>query len=237
MNTILLSMAGISLIPIFITMLFPKKKEFFQRNIIRGFGLGVYLMIVILLLREATEHSGFLNASIWFVFGLGISLAIGVWFKEFHHHHSPEDHAHRHNKSSTARVLISDFFHNIVDGIAIIAGFAINPGAGITSFLGILGHQTIQQAGQQVLLVESNIKPKKAIFISFLISLSIFLGFFFHTRETLEAIFIAVSSGIVAWKVGTDMIHEKWNKKFIIGFMFGAILLALILVLIPHAHE
>lgn len=236
MNIIFLSLAGVSLIPIFATMLFPKNRSFFERHSVRGFGLGVYLMLVVLLLREAVEHSGFLNASIWFIIGLGISLLIGVFAKEFHHHHSSEERAHSHNKASIARVLVSDFFHNIVDGIAIIAGFAINTGAGITSFLGILGHQTIQQAGQQVLLVEGDVKPRKAIFISFLISLSIFLGYMFKNNEVLEVIFIALSSGIVAWKVGTDMMHSKWNKRMILGFMIGALLLAIILVLVPHDH-
>lgn len=233
---IYLSLAGISLIPIIATLLFPKNKNFFQQNIVRGFGLGVYLMLVVLLLREAIEHSGFINSMLLFVGGLSISVLIGVAFKEFHHHHDEAEKAHRHNKGSVARVLISDFFHNIVDGIAIIAGFTINVGAGITSFLGILGHQTIQQAGQQVLLVENNLKPRKAVFISFLISLSIFLSFLFKDNKTLEVIFTAISAGIMAWKVAVDMMHSKWNKKMIVGFMIGAIMLALILVLIPHDH-
>lgn len=236
MMSIYLSLAGVSIIPIITTLLFPKNKDFFQKHIVKGFGLGVYLMLVVLLLREAIEHSGFVNGGLLFVGGLFISLLIGVAFKEFHHHHNDEEKAHSHNKSSIWRVLISDFFHNIVDGIAIIAGFAVNVGAGITSFLGILGHQTIQQAGQQVLLVENNIKPKKAIFISFLISLSIFLSFLFKDNETLEIMFTALSAGIVAWKVAVDMMHAKWNKKMIVGFMIGAIILALILVLIPHDH-
>ena len=233
---IYLSLAGISIIPIIATLLFPKNKEFFQRHTVRGFGLGVYLMLVVLLLREAIEQSGFVNGSILFAGGLAISLIIGVAFKEFHHHHTEEERAHSHNRSSIWRVLISDLFHNIVDGIAIIAGFAINIGAGITSFLGILGHQTIQQAGQQVLLVENNIKPKKAILISFFISLSIFLSFIFHNNQILEVIFTSLSAGIIAWKVAVDMMHANWNKKMIVGFMIGAILLALILVLVPHEH-
>jgi zinc transporter ZupT len=236
MKIVYLCLVGVSIIPIIITLLFPKNKDFFQKNMVKGFGLGVYLMLVVLLLREAIEHSGFVKGGLLFAGGLAISVLIGVAFKEFHHHHNHEERAHSHNKSSIWRVLVSDFFHNIVDGIAIIAGFAVNIGAGITSFLGILGHQTIQQAGQQVLLVESKIKPKKAIFISFLISLSIFLSFLFKDNETLEIIFTALSAGIVSWKVAVDMMHAKWNKKMIVGFMIGAILLALILVLIPHEH-
>ncbi len=237
MNSVIyFALTGISIIPILVALAFPKNKAFFQKHMVRGFGLGVYLMLVVLLLREAIEQRGFANGGLLFVGGLVISLLIGVAFKEFHHHHTEEERAHSHNRSSIGRVLISDFFHNIVDGIAIIAGFAINFGAGITSFLGILGHQTIQQAGQQVLLVENNIKPKSAIFISFIISLSIFLSFLFHNNKLLEVIFIALSAGIIAWKVAVDMMHAKWNKKMIVGFMIGAILLALILVMIPHEH-
>ena len=231
-----LALAGVSIIPILITLLFPKDRAFFDKNGVKGFGLGVYLMLVILLLREAIEHGGFAVGGGWFLGGLAFSVLIGFTLKEFHHHHSEEDKAHSHNKSSTLRVLISDFFHNIVDGIAIIAGFGINIGAGITSFLGILGHQIVQQGGQQVLLVESKIKPGKAILISFIVSLSIFLGFIFAGNEALEITFMALSAGIVAWKVGTDMIHASWNKKMILGFMMGALILALILVLIPHEH-
>ncbi len=231
-----LALAGVSIIPILITLLFPKDRAFFDKNGVKGFGLGVYLMLVILLLREAIEHGGFATGGGWFLGGLAFSVLIGFTLKEFHHHHSEEDKAHSHNKSSTLRVLISDFFHNIVDGIAIIAGFGINIGAGITSFLGILGHQIVQQGGQQVLLVESKIKPGKAILISFIVSLSIFLGFIFAGNEALEITFMALSAGIVAWKVGTDMIHASWNKKMILGFMMGALILALILVLIPHEH-
>ncbi|MCC6323740.1 ZIP family metal transporter [Candidatus Nomurabacteria bacterium] len=230
------AISGISIIPILASLLFPKNKEFFQKNLVRGFGLGVYLMVVVLLLREAIEQTGFATGGFLFIIGLTISLLIGVAFKEFHHHHNDEEKAHSHNKSSIWRVLISDFFHNIVDGIAIIASFAVNTGVGITSFLGILGHQTIQQAGQQVLLVENKINPSKAILISFIVSLSIFLSFVFKDNKFIEVIFISLSAGIVAWKVAVDMMHAKWNKKMIVGFMIGAILLALILVLVPHEN-
>jgi zinc transporter ZupT len=236
MTAIYLSLAGVSIIPILITLMFPKNRIFFDKNGVKGFGLGVYLMLVILLLREAIEHGGLATGGGWFFGGLAFSVLIGFTFKEFHHHHNEDEKAHSHNKSSTWRVLISDFFHNIVDGIAIIAGFSINIGAGITSFLGILGHQIVQQGGQQVLLVESKVKPNKAILISFIVSLSIFLGFIFAGNEAIEVIFMALSSGIVAWKVGTDMIHANWNKKMILGFMVGALILALILVMIPHEH-
>ena len=103
----------------------------------------------------------------------------------------------------------------------------------MTALVGILGHQVIQQGGQQILLVESGISPKKALGISLMVSLSVFLGFVFHS-EALEIAFIALSAGIVVWKVLTDIRHTKWTTKTILGFIIGAMLLITLLVLIPH---
>jgi len=232
-----IALSGISIIPTLLIMLFPQNRAFFDKSMVKGFGLGVYLMLVVLLLRESIENSSVLYTSGWFISGLMFSLFIGLVFKEFHHHHTEEDKAHSHNTSSTWRLLISDFFHNIVDGIAVIASFSINMVAGITTFAGVLGHQIIQQGGQQILLIENKIKPKNALGISFIVSLSIFLGFLFQNNTTIEVILMALSGGIVAWKVATDMIHTNWSKKMILGFMFGALMLALILVLVPHGHS
>ncbi len=236
-TTLFFALAGVSIIPILVTIFLPKEKSFFEKSTVRGFGLGVYLMLVVVLLKEAVSEGGIVTSSIWFAGGFLLSLLIGLVLKEFHHHHTEEERLHSHNVTSTYRILISDFFHNIVDGIAIITGFILSPAIGMTSFLGVLGHQIIQQTGQQILLVESGTTPKKAIVISFIISLSIFLGFFLTDNESLEIIFIALSAGIVVWKVAKDLIHEKWNKKTIIGFMFGALILAITLLAVPHTHD
>lgn len=238
MNTFL-ALLGVAVIPPLTGLLLPKKKDFFKKDSIRGFGLGVYIALVILLFKESIEYGGGKNTLIWFFVGLVFSIGLGLYFKEFHHHHEhneKDQHDHTHTKTSLIRLLISDFFHNIIDGIAIIASFKINPAIGLNSFLGILMHQTIQQGGQQVLLVESGTKPKKAIFVSVLISLSVFLGFLFSGNELIETIFTSLSSGIIAWKIGVDMKEIKWTAKTILGLLIGGLLLTLSLVLIPHQH-
>lgn len=233
---VFLALLGAAIIPMILALAFPRQKDFFKKDLVRGFGLGVYLSLVIILLREALEHSGPHQGIMWFCVGLGISIVIGFIFKEFHHHHDENDKVHSHSKASTSRILVSDFFHNIVDGIAIISGFGIGTGAGITSLIGILGHQTIQQGGQQVLLVESGISPKRSLWISFLVSLSILLALLLKDGESLEGILVALSSGIIIWKVGTDMRHTKWTRKTILGFLIGGILIAATLILVPHEH-
>lgn len=233
METIL-ALAGVTIIPIIVVALLPRNRSFFEKSIVKGFGLGVYLMLVVVLLYEAVKENGVVPAFSWLIVGLVLSFIIGLLLKEFHHHHSDDEKVLTHNKASTWRILVSDFVHNIVDGLAIIAGFAIGPSVGVIAFLGVLGHQILQQVGQQILLVESGMQAKKAIFISFLIALSIFLGFI--VDHSLEAILLALSAGIVAWKVWVDLINLKWDKKVASGFVIGSLLLASTILAVPHGH-
>lgn len=232
-NTIL-ALIAISIIPLAIVSGLPKRELFFNHPIMKGFGLGVYASLVFMLLREGLEHGGILTTIIGVVIGLGVSVCIGLVFKEFHHHHSSGEESNHHTKASMWRILVSDFFHNIVDGIAVISGFALNPIIGFTSFIGVLGHQTIQQTGQQVLLIESGVESKKAILISLLVSLSIFIGLFLDGNTSIEALLITLSAGIIFWKVSTDILHTKWNAKTVFGFFIGVVLLTASLILIPH---
>lgn len=237
MNTYI-ALALVAFVPPLVIIFLPKDKKFFDTSIVRGFGLGVYGALISILLMEGIEHGGTTTALIWFIVGLVISFIIGFLVKEFHHHHEHDtdgNHDHSHNRASMWRLLVSDFFHNIVDGIAIVASFAVNPSVGITSMFGILGHQVVQQGGQQILLVESGITPRKALIASFLISLSVFLGLVID-NEMIEVIFICLSGGIVLWKVATDIRHTKWTAKTIIGFIVGAVLLAGFLLVVPHEH-
>lgn len=232
---IYISLFLVALIPPCVTLFLPKNKAFFNQPIIRGFGLGVYGALIIMLLWEGVEHGGIVYGGIWFVVGLLLSALIGFFVKEFHHHHEPSEKAHAHSEASMFRLLVSDFFHNIVDGIALAASFATSPSIGLASFLGILGHQVIQQGGQQILLVESGMKPKRAVMISGIVSLSVFLGLI-SMGESFEVMFICLSAGIVLWKVWTDIRHTTWNKKTILGCVIGAVVLVFLLLLVPHEH-
>lgn len=223
-------------VPFLFVLFLPKNSLFFQKKSIAGFGLGVYTALILLLLKEGVEHT-VVATSIWFGVGFLISVLIGMLFKGFHHHHSDADlEKHNHSKIDSIKILLSDFFHNIVDGISLISAFATGGATGITSLFGILGHQTIQQAGQQVLLVDTGISTKKALSISFSVSLSIFLGFIFYGNEIIENIFISLSAGIILWKVITDIKEMKWTKEGVFGFMIGGMLLTASLLLFPHTH-
>lgn len=231
MNILIAQLIFAGLIPALLVFLLPKNPSFFQKEEVKGFAIGVYSTLVIMLIRESFEHSGIVGTFSWFGLGLFFSFIIGLLVREFHHHHTPGESVHVHTRASTIRVFISDFFHNAVDGIAVSAG-------GFMAMVGILSHQTVQQFGQQILLVESGMKPYKALIISFFVSLSIFTPLILNhdLGESVEPIFIALSAGIVSWKVIQDLSHINYTKKYVAGFLIGAFLIALSLVIIPHAH-
>jgi hypothetical protein len=99
-----------------------------------------------------------------------------------------------------------------------------------------LGHQIIQQSGQQVLLISEGVKPKKAILISFGISLSVFFALFINNNISLESVLMALSAGIILSKILIDIKETKWTKSSLVGFIFGFAILLVSLFLIPHTH-
>lgn len=236
MLTIIISLVFVAALPVGLIYFLPKNTEFFKNKLVKGFGLGVYTALIFVLIKESLEITDAAVTIGGLFIGFIISLLIGYYFKEFHHHHDDETAHHHHTKSSAFKILISDFMHNIVDGIAIVSGFIISPVAGVTSAIGVLGHQIIQQSGQQVLLAGYGVPPKKALFVSFLVSLSIFVSLFVNEAEMLESLLMTVSAGIIMFKVFSDIKENKWDKKSTIGFVLGFVLLFVSLLLVPHSH-
>jgi len=223
----------VGVVPAGIILLFPKNKGFFHNTLVKGFGLGVYAALIIVLLKETFEHSTPVIGITGLLVGFLISFLIGLYYKEFHHHHEPGMH-HTHGKGSATKILVSDFLHNIVDGIAIISGFAAGSLGGGIALIGVLGHQIIQQSGQQILLVEEGVKPKRALLISFLVSMSVFIALFLKGGHTLEAIIMAASAGIILFTVWKDVQETTWTKNSFIGFIIGFVLLFAELIIFPH---
>jgi zinc transporter ZupT len=229
----LLVVAGL---PITLLYFLPKKVDFFKLPSVKGFGLGVYAALIFVLIKESLEITDAVLTFGGLFIGFIVSILISYYFKEFHHHHDEESNGHFHSKVSAIKILVSDFMHNIIDGIAIVSGFIISPIAGITSAVGVLGHQFIQQSGQQILLAGNGVPPKKALFVSFLVSLSVFVALVLRESEILESLLMTVSAGIITLKVLIDIKENKWNSKSFLGFIVGFVLLLGSLLVIPHSH-
>lgn len=227
-----LAQAFIAFGPIGIILLLPQNKGFFEKKSIRSIGVGLYIALIFILLKESAEASVSLTLS-WYVIGLVVSVLIGIFLP--HHHHTETGH-HSHNKKDIVRILGSDFLHNIVDGIVILSGFLISTNAGLIATLGVFLHQALQQVGQQVLLVDYGITPKKAIGWSLLIALSIFIGNFFVISQTTQNLLMAVSAGMITITILEDLKNSK-TKKDILWMGFGFALMWAIVSLVPHVHH
>jgi zinc and cadmium transporter len=236
MNTILqstLAQGLVLILPIILLFFLPQNMEFFQRRTTKAFGIGLYLSLIIILLKESFENSISLSLFVYFV-GILFSIIIGKFIT---HHHHDSDENHLHNKKDVVRILTSDFLHNIVDGVVIVAGFSMGTKWGIMSTFGVLLHQLLQQIGQQVLLVSFHVKPKKAIIISLIIGLSIFISLFVPLGNNVQSIFMALSAGIVSVTVFQDLNSFKVRDKASVAyFLFGFLLMIIIIAIAPHVH-
>jgi len=96
----------------------------------------------------------------------------------WHHSHGEEefskDHAHIHPVGRL--VLISDGFHNFVDGLAIGAAFIVSPAIGIATTLAIALHEIPQEIGDFALLLHAGYGRAKALLVNFLSGLIALAG-------------------------------------------------------------
>ena len=97
----------------------------------------------------------------------------------WHHVHTDEpllaeEHARIHPVGHL--VLISDGFHNLVDGVAIGAAFMVSVEVGIATTLAILLHEIPQEIGDFALLVHAGFSRAKALLLNLLSAASAFVG-------------------------------------------------------------
>eukprot|EP00055_Hartaetosiga_balthica_P014613 m.80964 g.80964 ORF g.80964 m.80964 type:complete len:659 (+) comp8638_c3_seq1:59-2035(+) len=94
---------------------------------------------------------------------------------EKHHKHDGEP-AHHIAKSAAALVLLGDGVHNFVDGLAIAASFSASNLIGFSTTLAIICHEVPHEIGDFVILLDSGMKARRALFYNFISSLTCFAG-------------------------------------------------------------
>jgi len=96
----------------------------------------------------------------------------------FHHHHEHEDdpqakHAH---DPTTSLVVIGDLLHNFIDGIAIAAGFLVDPSTGIVVTLAVATHEIPQEIGDFGLLLSKGLSRAQVITVNLVSALATTVG-------------------------------------------------------------
>ncbi|RME79676.1 MAG: ZIP family metal transporter [Methanobacteriota archaeon] len=142
--------------------------------------------------------------------------------------HSHGDYSNTENIHPVAWLnLISDFFHNFFDGIAIGVSYLLGFPLGVATTLAIILHEIPQELGDYAILITSGMKKRTALIYNFLISLTAIVGatipFVLEIRTPdIESMILPFVAGGFIYIAGTDllpMIHEKVRKEEIKHFL------------------
>ena len=222
--------------------------NFLKRNMgyLVSFSAGVFLIIAYGLATETLGHAASLPQGVLYIF-LG---AFGIWilFKLLPglHDHPEQGHTHSH-PIDPRRVLISDAFHNVGDGILLAASFAVSPGLGLAAAASVFVHELLQETSEFFVLRAAGYTVRQALSWSFLVSCTILVGalggyFFLEAFESLEPILLGLSAGAFLVVVLGDLIpHSVRDAKssshyaaHIVWFVVGALLMFALATLLGH---
>ena len=130
--------------------------------------------------------------------------------------------------------LIGDSIHNFIDGLIIATTFVVDVRLGITTAIAIGLHEIPQEIGDFAVLLYAGIKKSRALFLNFMVALTIVIGgiagYFLTLRvENIIAYFLPLAAGGFLYVSTSDLIPEIRKEKDIKkSFMsFGVFLIGL----------
>ncbi|MDR2524443.1 MAG: ZIP family metal transporter [Candidatus Nomurabacteria bacterium] len=170
------------------------------------------------MLPEALEGSGDPQQTLLFAMGglVFFFLLEGAvnWFHK-HSHHESKLHP------VVPMIVLGDTIHNFIDGIAIAAGFLIDPASGVIVTLAVAAHELPQEIGDFAIMLDKGVKRRKVILINILSSLVttaaavIFFLLGEHSDISLAPL-VAIVAGFFIYIAATDIIptiHGEKSKK------------------------
>jgi zinc and cadmium transporter len=212
-----------------------------------SFAAGTMLATACLSLLEEALH-GIDNPTyvLWALLaGMVVSFILERTLLWYHHHHEDSHDI----QPSAVLILIGDGLHNFIDGVAIAAAFLASPVLGWAATLSIAAHELPQEFADMSVLLHSGMRPRKALFWSFLSGLTAVIGGisgFYFLGANAEAIpyVLAFTAGLFIYICCADLIpslHEKIGGKRgvsqLLLFLLGVTFMAGIVSLSPHGHE
>lgn len=186
-------------------------------------------------------------SSLLVLVGIFLFFALEKYLR-WHHHHSSEEIAREgEDMHKTAHlgslILVSDAFHNFIDGIIVAAGYMAGMEAGIATTIAVILHEIPQEIGDFSVLIYAGYKKRTALFYNFISALSAILGaalvlIFGDFSERLEESMIPLAAGMFIYIASSDLVPELHkntaSKEFlleIIGILVGILAMYLLLFL------
>lgn len=141
--------------------------------------------------------------------------------------------------------LFGDSLHNFIDGLLIASSFLTNYKLGFITTLGVIFHELPQELGDYGVLIYGGLKPKRALKLNYLVSLTAILGgilgyFLLEKLEILIPFVLGVTSGNFLYLSMTDLIpelHKKMSIKDNIIKTFFIILGIILMIILKLIFE
>jgi len=110
-------------------------------------------------------------------------------------------------------ILLSDTFHNFLDGIIIAASYTVSMEVGITTTIAVVLHEIPQEIGQFGLLLHYGFSKLKALLFNFYSALSAVLGaavsiLLIGKIEGFTPFIISIAAGGFIYIAGSDLVPE-----------------------------
>ncbi|XP_049289123.1 metal cation symporter ZIP14 [Anopheles funestus] len=142
-------------------------------------------------------------------------------------------------------VILGDGLHNITDGLAIGAAFAVDPVTGLATSFAILCHELPHELGDFALLLQTGVSIRRAIFLNIVSSVLSFIGMALGLlltgmHESVVSWIYAGTAGTFLYIALSDLVPEMRNDvakseqklKVILIQLTGLTLGAIIMLLI-----
>lgn len=199
------------------------------------FAAGSLLAAAFVDLLPEAAHEGNVDSALHFtLIGILTFFLLERFLRWFHHHHEEE------NKKSNPEIpliIIGDTIHNFIDGVAIAAGFLVNPATGIVVTLAVAAHEIPQEIGDFGLLLSKGMERGKVLMVNFYSALATTVAavIFFQLGSNFQIpldIVLGLVAGFFIYIAVSDIIpsiHKK-EEKMIAGPQTLFLILGVIIV-------
>lgn len=137
--------------------------------------------------------------------------------KILHWHHHEFD-SHNHVAPLGKLILISDGFHNFIDGIIIGTSYMVSIELGIATTIAVILHELPQEIGDFGVLIHAGYSTKRALLLNFLSAVTAFLGLGLAfilggISETFNAWLLPIAAGGFIYIAIADLMPELQKTK------------------------
>jgi zinc and cadmium transporter len=209
---------------------------------------GVFLFTSIAMAKHTLNGLELKNGIAALLIGILLFFIFHKFLTGHRHKGDSEEHIKEHKKKSALKIIIGDTIHNMADGLMLVASFAVNPVMGIGTAISTFLHEVPQEISEFIVLIKSGYSKKEAAVKNLISALSIFIGiwigFFLSDTKTLQGFLIGISSAFFFGIIFTDLLPIKNIKEIknknsqvnVFSFIFGFIVMAVIMYLIHKSH-